>query len=740
MSSILPLSGVKVADFGLGMATALVSKFLAEAGAEVQRIEPCNGNPSEQIYPAYKTWQSCLVVSTDCSAEDALSLAATSDICIVGGETFFDNTLQPDVAALRAANPRLIVLEVAASLSDDNYNPLHGADVLVQARSGLVFEAYPDRPALLGFNASAIGAALNALVAISAALYSREASGVGQVVRVGLLEGAMTWPLAFWGSADTVTSRYAFRAPRGARALIFQTCDGAYVQIVLGSAGAKYKLYKILGIEDPAIQPNDAGMPNAADGPDRYFGDVDLLTPYVAKWEGAALLDALTNVGVVCETVLAPGANWRDPQVLFNDIIAATADGSEHVAQPVKWHFSNQGPIPTRTPHKASDSPLRGIRVVDFGAFVAGPMVSAGLADLGAEITKIEPPTGDPLRNIYRFYVAANRGKRSISIEMKSARGRDLAHRLVEKADVVCSNFRHGVAERLGIDAASITDKQPEKIVVLNAGYGVVGPKISAPAFDPCIQAACGLEVRAGGKGNFPILNPMMMSDLCGGMLGQVGALMALYRRARDGCCASVTVPLLNAGLFLLSDIYRMADGIMQGPTELLPDQTGYHPAEKLYRTSDGWIAVAARDEFSARALCAAFHVSVNKPRSEWSAPEVELLTVAIGRHSTVSALDTLRSANVPAERCREHAGEDFLADDRNVASGFVYQAHSAELGTYRGIGRLFCMEKTADGPRGEVSELGEDTRAILTELGLGETEIGELISEQSVRENQAVR
>ncbi|MDB5715007.1 MAG: CoA transferase [Sphingomonadales bacterium] len=740
MSSILPLAGVKVADFGIGMATALVCKFLAEAGAEVRRMEPCDGDPSEKIYPAYKVWQSTLSDRNNYSEEYALLLAATSDICIVGGEAFFENARRPDVAAWRAANPRLIILEMAASLSDETFNILHCADVLIQARSGLVFEAYPDRPALLGFNASAIGTALNALVAVSAALCSRETTGVGQVVQVGLLEGAMTWPLAFWGSAEKVTPRYAFRAPRGVRALIFQTCDDTYVQIVLGSAGAKYKLYKLLGIEDPDIQPHDAGMPNAADGPDKYFGDVDLLAPYVGKWQGAALLDALTKVGVVCEAVLSPGANWRGPQVRCNEIMAATLDACEYVGQPVKWQFSDQGPIPARALYKASDSPLKGIRVVDFGAFVAGPVVSTGLADLGAEVIKIEPPTGDPLRNIYRFYVAANRGKRSISIEMKSAQGRDLAHRLVQKADVVCSNFRHGVAERLGIDAASIVDKQPDKIVVFNAGYGVIGPKTSAPAFDPCIQAACGLEVRAGGKGNLPILNPMMMSDLCGGMLGQIGTLMALYRRAREGRGASVTVPLLNAGLFLLSDIYRMADEIMQGPIELLPDQTGYHPAEKLYQTSDGWIAVAARDEFSARALCAAFHVSVSKPRSEWSAPEVELLTVAIGRHSTVSALDILLSAKVPAERCREHAGEDFLADDRNVASGFVYEAHSAELGTYRGIGRLFCMESTTDGPRGEVSELGQDTRAILAELGLGETEIGELITDQSVRENQAVR
>ncbi|WP_289145198.1 CoA transferase [uncultured Sphingobium sp.] len=724
----MPLQAVKVADFGTGMAAALMAKFLAEAGAEVRRMEPPGGDPCANLYEAYPIWRSAQRDSSLFSPERERELIASSDICIVGGEAFTVDGVDRDLEAWAKINPRLIVVDIAASLSDSDFDPTHGADILVQARAGLVFETFPDRPALLGFMPSAYGAALHGLVAASAALYRRELGGSALISRVGLLESAMAWPLAFWGQAQNPTPRYTFRAPRGARALIFRTRDDAYVQLVLGSAGSKYQLYRTLGIDDPSIDPNDAGLPNANDGPDRYFGDVERIAPHVAERDSAELLTALSQAGVVCERVLPPGGNWGDEQVCQNEILERSPNGIVHVGQPVKWTLS-AGIKKTAKNGAADDAPLRGIKVVDFGAFVAGPSLSVGLADLGAEVIKVEPPKGDPLRSIYRFYRSTNRGKRSIAIEMKSEDGLKLAHRLAREADIVCSNFRHGVAERLGIDATSLQAEQPGKIVVINAGYGVVGPRKSAPAFDPCIQAICGLEVRAGGAGNLPILNPMMMTDLCGGLLGQIGALMALYRRAKDGSGAAVAVPLLNAGLFLQSDIFRSDDGIIHGPASLLPDQTGYHPAEKLYRAADGWIAIAARSETDARALAQAFGIAAAHLRANWGVPEMRALDAAIGMQSVASALAILHDAGVPAEACRENVDSDFLNEDRHVAAGFVYETHSAEFGTVRGIGRPFLLQNCDILPDGTVSDKGEDGRSILADLGLSSAEIDDLFA-----------
>ncbi|MGI4858316.1 MAG: CoA transferase [Janthinobacterium lividum] len=730
-----PLDGVKVADFAVGMAAALVAKFLAEAGAEVHRMEPPGGDPFHDVHAAYSTWRNVLESSGPFSAERRRDLLSSADLCLVGGEDFPGVEMRRDGEALVAAHPRLIVLDISATLSAPGDEPLHGADILVQARSGLVFEAYPDRPALLGFVPSAYGAALNGLVALGAALYQRERDGQGQIVRVGLFEGAMAWPLAFWGRAETETPRYAFKAPRGARPLIFRTRDDAYLQIVLGSTGSKFKVYRVLGIDDATVDANDAGMPRPDDGPDRYFGDVDLLAPYVAKRDSDELLSALTADGVVCERVLAPGQCWDDPQVRSNGIVGATRNGVRHIGCPVAWTFSRGGDGVAKAAETGRAGPLSGIRVIDFGAFVAGPALSVGLADLGAEVIKVEPPRGDPLRILYSFYAAANRGKRAIALEMKSPEGLSVANRLIRGADIVCSNFRNGVAERLGIDAATLQTAQPGKIVATNVGYGVTGPDADRPAFDPCMQAICGLEVRSGGRGNLPSLNPMMMVDLCGALLAQIGVLMALYRRARDGTGASVVVPLLNAGLFLMSDIVQSETRAVRGPVSLLPDQTGYHPAEKLYRTLDGWIAVAARGEHAARAFGEALDVAGvrGKKREDWGETEMTALAAAIRRFPSQAVLAILQRAGVPAEACRQHGARDVIADDRNVASGRVYEAERPTLGKTRGIGVLFDMDRSPLMARGEVSDKGGDTTAILRDAGLSCAEIDELYAKKVV-------
>jgi crotonobetainyl-CoA:carnitine CoA-transferase CaiB-like acyl-CoA transferase len=724
-----PLRGVRVVDFGTGMAAALVAKFLSELGAHVSHVATANDETFDEIYPAHKAWRAGLTTVVASSPTEKRELIDSADICILGGEVAASSEIEQAVDAKAATNPRLIIARLNASLTDSGFDPAHGADILVQARAGLVFETFPDRPALLGFVPSAYGAALGALIGIATSLYLREADGLGRNLSAGLLEGAMSWLLAFWGQAEKSTPRYTFRAPRGARALIFPTRDGAFIQIVLGSAGAKYNLYRVLGIFDESVLPGDAGMPNPADGPEKYFGDVDRIAPYVARKNCGELASELEAAGVVCEIVGQPGQNWDDPQIQSNAIIGEAA-GARTISHPIIWSAKNGDRVGPRTD---SEAPLAGIRVLDFGAFVAGPMVSTGLGDLGADVVKVEPPRGDPLRGIYRFYVAANRGKRSISIEMKHEDGLKLAQRLARRADIVCTNFRHGVAERFGIDGDTLLAAQPEKIVVCNAGYGKIGPKARNPAFDPCIQAMCGLEARAGGIGNVPLLNPMMMTDICGGLLGEIGAILALYRRARSGGGASLTVPLLNAGLFLLSDIVSEA-GAVRGPTHLLPDQTGYHATEKLYETRDGWIAVSARTEQSAKDLAHAFGLKVSaKRRADWGTHEITALASALASRTSAEALAMLAGAAVPAEACKRGTESEFLENSNNVSAGLVYEARSSELGLYRGLGRHFFIEGLGNKPDGRVSGLGEDTIHILSELGLAQSEIDRLISENVV-------
>jgi len=224
---------------------------------------------------------------------------------------------------------------------------------------------------------------------------------------------------------------------------------------------------------------------------------------------------------------------WDSPQIQYNGTIVTDADGTRHVGQPITMEVS---PAPYGGPPKrVGPRPLDGVRVVDFGAFVAGPFASLVMADLGAEVIKVETPAGDPNRSIFRSWSPVSRGKRAISVDLKHPEGLALAKKICMKSDIITSNFRTGVSARLGIDPASLHAAKPELIVLESPAYGSSGPLAERAGFDLVMQALCGHEYRAGGKGNEPLWNRTSMVDYGGGLLGAIGALAALYHRARTG-------------------------------------------------------------------------------------------------------------------------------------------------------------------------------------------------------------
>ena len=137
-------------------------------------------------------------------------------------------------------------------------------------------------------------------------------------------------------------------------------------------------------------------------------------------------------------------------------------------------------------------------------------------ADLGADVIKVEPVTGDPNRSIFRSYGSVNRGKRCITVDLKAPEGLKIAQQLCVAADVVTNNFRPGVSTRLGIDAKTLHALKPELIVLESAAYGSTGPKAEGAGFDMCFQALCGHDWRAGGVDNPPLWNRTSMVDFAG--------------------------------------------------------------------------------------------------------------------------------------------------------------------------------------------------------------------------------
>jgi crotonobetainyl-CoA:carnitine CoA-transferase CaiB-like acyl-CoA transferase len=731
MGSVAPLTGLQVIDTGFGHAAALVSKFLAEAGATVTRLEPLAGDPFGDIYPAYDLWRETLAEVAPVDRTRFRRLIETADILVSGGERIagasygdvFDGIDLPE---------RLIRLDIAPGLPGGPFAACNGADLLIQAETGIVFETVAERPAPMAISPSAYGAVFQSLTGLCAALLMREHSGRGQIVRVGLAEAAITMMAPLWSSADTEQPWFHFRVPKAARPLIFECADGGLIHVVLGSVGSKYKLYKLLGIDDPSVLPTDAGLPNPANPPEHFFGNIDLLAPRAFEWRAAELLDALAAAGIVAGRVLAPGDIWDHAQVIHNGIIGTARDGSRFVGQPVRWAEAACRPATVTAAGEKGPLPLSGLKVVDFGGFVAGPAASVGLADLGAEVIKVEPIGGDTLRPAYPFFAAANRGKKSIALDLKSPEGLRIAGQLARAADVVCSNFKAGVAERLGIDPTTLHEANGRAIVLLNSGYGLTGPLASAPAFDPVMQAECGLESRSGGEGNTPILNPAVLADFSGGYLGQIGVLMALFHRARHGRGMAIEVPLLNAALFLVADVVERPDGTHRGPLALSNDRTGFHPTERLYRAQDGWVAVSARTDAQVQALTniLGLDAAIDLRHRRWAEAELRAAERWFASFTVKRLLEILGETGVPAARCNPAGREAALESDVLVAQGTIFAAQRPKLGNVRGCGIGYRLSDVAVQPVGSLAGVSQHGSAILADLGYAPAQVARIQAE----------
>ncbi|WP_114951630.1 CoA transferase [Sphingosinicella terrae] len=697
------LSGLRVADLGQGMAAAIVARFLADAGADVMRAEPATDSPFNALYPAYRAWHSGSRVAG--SSEELRAFLAEADLCILGGEDHPEARRSHDHLVDASRYPRLVIVRIDGNPADLAGEGRPSTELLAQALSGLVWEQFPDRPVAMCFAPASIGAAFQALLGGLAALFEREGSGLGQTVRTSLLEGAMSWLPMFWADFETPTPAAAFITPKDAVPLVFRCRDGQFLHFVIGAAGSKYKLYQVLGIDDPTVQPGDSGMPRPGGDPRNFYGDIDLLAERCAQRDRDELLEALWAAGLPAEPVLPPGGAWDDPQIARNGVIVLEPDGSRRVGLP--FRASLRSPAKPR-PLPGGDRPLEGVRVVDFGAFVAGPLASQLLTGLGAEVVKVEPPAGEPSRGLVRGYLAANRGKKGVTLDLKTDAGQELARRLATRAHVVTSNFRAGVSRRLGIDPETLGRLQPDLIVLESPAYGCEGPSAERAGFDMVIQAVSGLEHRAGAASGLPMWNRLSMVDFAGGTIGAIALLCALVARRRQGVGVSLEAPLVNAGLFLLSELVQRSDGRFVGAPEVNEAGTGFDSLDSLYRTADGWIALVGRGKGAANRIGAALGVTEAGR---------DALAAALASLATEIALARLREAGIWAEPCRTGVAQRLLDSPALAERGLVRITRHAIYGRTRDLGLFFTLSRSPVGNDVPLHEVGEHDQEILDPL-----------------------
>jgi crotonobetainyl-CoA:carnitine CoA-transferase CaiB-like acyl-CoA transferase len=250
--------------------------------------------------------------------------------------------------------------------------------------------------------------------------------------------------------------------------------------------------------------------------------------------------------------------------------------------------------------------PLEGIRVIDWTIWQQGPLASMILADLGADVIKLEERSaGDPGRGLLRaynvdlsalpnfYFEAHNRGKRSVALDLKKSEAREIVHRLVAVSDVFVDNFRPGVAERVGLDYASLREHNPRLIYASGTGFGSSGPDANRPCMDYLGLARSGIMNAVGEPDGPPMAVQGGIADQMGGTMLAFGVMTALVHREREGVGQEIEVSLLGAMAWLQG--LSLASRLMLGvEMPRLARKAAFNPLWNHYRCADDhWIAFA---------------------------------------------------------------------------------------------------------------------------------------------------
>ena len=758
-----PLDGIQVvevaigaSDLGLGHAGGVPGRLLADLGATVTRLVGPTAPPIDADVTWGRVWHRGKDVVAAGDPGDIRDRLLEADVAFVYGPDALVEGRGLGWADVGAAHPELVHVRCRPSRTATGEVADHA--LLVEARAGFCTQLAAHRPGpmLVDVRASATGAAFVLTTSALALLHRRELGGGGGWAETSLYDGMLATLGCMIGRSERAAPKVESYWAEGSffPNFLYRCGDGELLQIWFGGKGMYDKVIEVLG-DEPST--------------DGYYAEQTsgLLQARAQRWHDIfptqpreVWIDRLRSVGVACEPVLAPGEALADPHLAEVGLaVAATDDGHDDVVvgSPIAVHpLVDSGPaagraVPTAPGPVAAAGGrglLDGVRVVDFSAFVAGPLAAEVLADLGADVVKVEPPAGEAMRAAAYAIAACQRGKRSLALDITAPAARPIVESLLRSADVVLHNFRVGVAERLGIDAATVAALNPGAVHCHASAFGSRGPRATFPGNDALMQAVTGFEVANGGEGNDPTAATWIPVDMSGGWIAAAGILAGLVARARTGQGRRVDTSLLGAGMLLHGGVFLRDGAVVRGPA-LDADQTGYGPGYRLYRCAGGtWLAVVvpapsawdALRETVADGLPPTYAPIRGGAGDEDARKAEAVLEQAFAAGRAAEWVTRLRPLGVLAEVVddvdRDAFRRGILDDPVNRRLGRTVAYETAEWGGFEQIGPLLrCGPDAAGGPSLHLPGVGEHTVEVLTELGRASDEIDALLADDVARQ-----